>query len=645
MTITVISIIVFIVFVVIIYVWVVTLRQVGPDPIYVKPSISTYGMACSVSENNCALGLECVNYNKSMPNSGICKKSLGQACSTVIECGSNGKYCTGGVCSETYCGGFNQKACNNDYCVYSLTVNDKGICKGDIGFPCSTSSDCYNNICYNGFCSLTNDAGQSCTLNSDCSTNNCSYGICQNPGVITRQIGSYCTKNSDCSVGACAITDYTNNEVSSFCQPLTSELSFCSSNSSCPDPLICYNGQCTYPRNDDYLNPDSCSLTNSCIVGTCNGLSCQLLNKYNIYGYTNYIPNLVKREEDALAAENDNDPSTNITVPPNVTSGSWTNFGSLPSNFTRGSLSALENKDGNTAFIYAYNDEWYCYYKNKAVKITLSGTYFNNTNSYPITPDIMYMTHISFTPGRMLKVTLHIKSGDIPIERLFIAKISSSFYTDGIVSIKTWIGPHTDEPRGYTTRLNNKDYYYVRQIKWSHVDDRQDTAGQIKVVIVDHNNNLCVAVGSYKVLNCENKGCPEFDFYYKLSNYTNISYAYIFNWMLYNMDEYFYFNNNKIMMSYNDGSEQKTQEINLPSTVDTPNYQQILQWSVFYPFAADISRATIATLATYPDGRVQCWLSVDSVSLFLPGGFDTTSDLVVSYPCDDNYSSILYVVP
>ena len=172
--------------------------------------------------NKCTSGLVC--------QSGVCKAAIGSTCGTKADCVSSATACTNSVCVTTTAGGLNDPCNTTDQqCGAGLTCTS-GVCKSNIGQPCSRLSDCVASAtgCTGGRCvdtqgGLNQRPPCQAGLVADGSTGLCrqpngtscmSDGVCLTGSMCTNNVctpiggngnnggrGSVCTMDSDCMMG------------------------------------------------------------------------------------------------------------------------------------------------------------------------------------------------------------------------------------------------------------------------------------------------------------------------------------------------------------------------------------------------------------------------------------------------------------
>lgn len=148
---------------------------------------------CS-EEEGCPAGYVC---------EGVCKKALGQECSSLDECTSEANYCNG-LCGNGPIGGLNQACpCNEGL----KCVEEEGllVCKAEPGEPCTSNGECVTKLCTPTgiadplyICSPGLPLGSYCTDNDECDSGNCSLNFCQYGGYTTATFGSYCSAQVPC---------------------------------------------------------------------------------------------------------------------------------------------------------------------------------------------------------------------------------------------------------------------------------------------------------------------------------------------------------------------------------------------------------------------------------------------------------------
>jgi hypothetical protein len=286
---------VFIFIIILLITWTKTLQEQPPEYPNMLFSSSSYGMRCisdttATGESNigkytssspldyvpqpCEAGLICDKI-ASTDETGICRKKLGQPCTSVYECSSDAKICFNGFCSATITGGINQPP----PCINNL-ISEDGLCKVPVGGSCSYSTDCFNSSVYqcvtldlnnpsSTVCTIPYENGQNCLVDSDCASNNCSVnnsmGVCQPEGNFSGEFGSSClyyqaqNQNSACqSTYSCNLDLFsnTNTDIGVCLRPVytwpnNTTANECITNS-CITPSICYDGICKFP--DDPLS-------------------------------------------------------------------------------------------------------------------------------------------------------------------------------------------------------------------------------------------------------------------------------------------------------------------------------------------------------------------------------------------------------
>lgn len=178
--------------------------QASPE---IAISVPSVGEACS-SDVDCASGEECLD--------GICIPSAGEPCSNDLDCTLGGE-CVNDVCLPSV-----GDPCSSDLdCGDGLCVND--ICISSVGEPCSSDLDCEENeLCIDEIC--VPSAGKACTNDLQCSPGElCIDDICQE---------SECEFDEDCDEGlVCDSSAYVCVEclTTSDCQ----EGEFCADNNTC----------------------------------------------------------------------------------------------------------------------------------------------------------------------------------------------------------------------------------------------------------------------------------------------------------------------------------------------------------------------------------------------------------------------------
>ncbi|KAI8318415.1 hypothetical protein GQ54DRAFT_87049 [Martensiomyces pterosporus] len=132
-----------------------------------EPVCNVESAICTFEQGGCDNGLLCAYYT--------CLKDNGGSCQSEEECAPQGDF--GSICLDSKC-----------------------AIKGEVGTPCQSHTDCFDN-CINKVCArvVRGATGSSCTSNVQCdgfcntNTNKCEG--------ITRSSG--CTNDTDCRSGIC----------------------------------------------------------------------------------------------------------------------------------------------------------------------------------------------------------------------------------------------------------------------------------------------------------------------------------------------------------------------------------------------------------------------------------------------------------
>lgn len=291
--------------IIVLLVVIVVTRRVRPDLIAVRqevkmglgaPCVASSSSTLLYSNQNCDIGLTCDDSGFGT-ETGICKVSLGQPCSTLADCTADAHVCSFGVCAVKPYGGLGQPP-DGILCDPGLTIASDGRCRKVVGTSCLMDNECVNNVCMDGVCiaPLPNGAfcdrdkecmdnkcnktwlmgscqvgGHPCVSEADCASGPCvktdTRGICQDPMITIGSVGSVCNSVVPCDNGLRCTRDV--DIPSSFGQCLPPILTWPSSSTcatggvGCQQSMICKGGECVFRTPD----PTSCIADTDCPIG------------------------------------------------------------------------------------------------------------------------------------------------------------------------------------------------------------------------------------------------------------------------------------------------------------------------------------------------------------------------------------------
>lgn len=508
-------IVVFLVLGVLMYYWVVILRtepDTGPAPQY---TLAGYGMRClpggsepspiQYNPQPCDVGLTCVV----QPGSafGYCKKSLGAACSSILECVPDAKYCTG-YCSTSTVGGLNQAcvsgSCNDESlrCVEQPTLPPE-VCKvAEFASGCYQSSDCADGRCQlsgtgPGTCFPQYNNGYPCNGDLDCRSGCCSpsssiatypsnpstYPSTLNGGVggggeasgFCQDVleGDICVANGvqgatcyypgqgvpGCNAGLVCGLEMPIADAYGMCSIAQEKWPsgvVCSVDAGCLPPTICWRGACIYPQTDSYYLVNECGVGTShlctggysCISGSCLGLG--------------EVPDIVPGEAPEWALFHFIEEGA----------GRWLMLAAGISRPNPGSLSILQG-DWRLG-LFSVGDIWYLY-----SSLTGGDQLWPLTITGDITPE-----RIWFTPAGQLSFQYISTGGGT---RVWLQPYPSSWRT---TTPETTLSFGSSGRGGYPGVTIHVD-----------VDDRPDQSGNIRVLLVSSSAAIYLGYGTQAQIN------------------------------------------------------------------------------------------------------------------------------------------------
>ncbi len=264
------------------------------------------------------------NTNSTCDASGVCKKKLGQSCTTGAECINN--FCVDGTCCSDACTTPCRSCANaagtcttlvtsgtDDHCNGANTCDSSGACNKALGQTCAGDTECGSGYCRDGHCctndcatpcrSCANAAGTCTTVVSSASDNHCSgASTCDASGACKESNGQTCSAGSDCASGFCADGYCCNSACSGACNSCDATPGTCSlkaagsaGNPSCAPyqctganaacPTSCANdAQCVAARfcntsagtcDLDQADGATCTASSQCTSGHCvDGVCC-----------------------------------------------------------------------------------------------------------------------------------------------------------------------------------------------------------------------------------------------------------------------------------------------------------------------------------------------------------------------------------
>ncbi len=290
-----ITIIVFIVVVICIIVWITSLHHepnVGEPQQFSKAGLYQSCVNSRDSEYTsadpklytpqiCDIGLVCIIEPEQI--SGICRKSEGSSCTTLMECEPDMKMCFQNICAISYTGGLNQEVNYDGTCNEGLII-DEGLCKVPLNGSCNNDMDCAEGQCLvsnfiypdERICAYGRNNTESCEFSDQCISKFCDFstsqGICQPTNLHTGDYRASCkfylsqSQNTACfeklscnynfsennnNIGSCLDTNYT--------WPDGAEAECSQTLGGCIVPSVCINQKCVLPIN----NPLSCAFQDS----------------------------------------------------------------------------------------------------------------------------------------------------------------------------------------------------------------------------------------------------------------------------------------------------------------------------------------------------------------------------------------------
>lgn len=666
--------------------WVSAISTPPPQPQEVKLAPPGYGQVCHTSDQDCTDDLECVNYNTTQPEFGVCKVKLGQLCTSVTQCGTNGRYCTG-VCSETPYGGLNQTG----PCQEGLIENSEGMCKLPVGDPCQTSETCVTDLCYNGYCIFPLGSGDSCQSEVECATGNCSQGYCQVPGIETGQEGAVCSTNArvapgcDQDLGCFAMWNEEHHQ--GVCVPLTQELNHCGGSASCPPPMVCQYTQdnygnnttsCVFPYLDDQPDPTNCSVEDTSLgpltTGVCNpGSSCQegrciMDTSFDtaIYRWKNWIPStlitqLNAQVTDAVASE-DSSIST-LEAAPRVMTGEWEYITDLKLHPEPNTLSVLETDQGPPYIIFRCQ-EWYVQRgETPPVAINLNGkARYKKEDKSKNLKEVAVIHQARVTPAACVVITLNFLgsvSGTTDVYRQCVAELSKNFEIDGIVTIDTYVANYYDSTP-YTYRWKEVGDDTKHDLETfdgpSFCEDRLNDLGQIKASFINDGYVYAVVttieqLGFY-IEDIEKDNAEPVFVRYDTPDCRWV-FNYIYDWTQYLKYEFIFQTQKAIIISQEAWTEESDGDLKIvqqySDLVIPPPYlsgwsDMSAQLSGYYPYAQDYDQLLLSFFLRYQ----QTWRLVVMYayySVIVPvEDLTETSVTTVSFPSENNYTAFAYLV-
>ncbi len=142
---------------------------------------------------------------------GICKRNIGEPCSKISDCVSQATSCSKGIANtqattsaEGVCRQGPVGGLNQDPpCEEGLVVGVNGKCKTDVGGTCSQDSDCVSNVCTTDICQPLKDEGEACEPGQCTQGLTCSKGFCQKDGIMTGQQGALCVQDGNIADPLC----------------------------------------------------------------------------------------------------------------------------------------------------------------------------------------------------------------------------------------------------------------------------------------------------------------------------------------------------------------------------------------------------------------------------------------------------------
>lgn len=220
---------------------------------------------CLTGLIECGPGLAC--------NGTVCKATDEQPCTQNTDCFVPGSVCVGGKICRT--GVIQDGGLLNapDPSFGCLTLPDRRnlvpdrfglLCVLQDGEGCSSSNQCFSDLCSGGICAVSPKGGEVC--NGFCQdqfvcdttiVDQKGEGICQTPGIPTGSPGAFCTSDFGCDVGSCiqigggiGMCSNGSRGLGDICGPLD-----------CIQGAVCSNTNiCTIPIG-------GCNKDNDCFIG------------------------------------------------------------------------------------------------------------------------------------------------------------------------------------------------------------------------------------------------------------------------------------------------------------------------------------------------------------------------------------------
>jgi hypothetical protein len=225
-------------------------------------------------QNTCTSDSDCGGYfcvMSSGSSSGSCSRGqAGASCVDDGDCDSGdcmsdprlgslrckGDKSTGSSCSSDY-------ECTSGICAVNSSTGTQQCSDGDIGDPCSDSSDCQSGAAcvYAGSAYKCSDRsnGSPCSSDSDCSSSHCassSSGI--TAMCVAGDPGDPCDSSSDCTSGRCVTSQTTGMRTCGY-----------QAGQTCPDGIADCNGECRVAQ----ASCSSADCTATCGISSCSPAS------------------------------------------------------------------------------------------------------------------------------------------------------------------------------------------------------------------------------------------------------------------------------------------------------------------------------------------------------------------------------------
>jgi len=178
---------------------------------------NSLGLCTFVPENG-KDPLTCNTSTVSCNGAGECVKSLGEGCTTDMECSS--KHCADGVCCDVECG-IDCQSCNvqgsvgictavpenqqDGACMNGKACNGSGKCMVEIGKKCGVGTQCLSGFCFNQVCCDAQCSGscQACSIAAGATAD----GTCTALSNTPCDDGNACTTTDVCQTGTCMGND------------------------------------------------------------------------------------------------------------------------------------------------------------------------------------------------------------------------------------------------------------------------------------------------------------------------------------------------------------------------------------------------------------------------------------------------------